>query len=192
MIKRAIWTLSVFTLLGGCQTNTRETGNTEPGESSPGTSSIVPSSEAAGLIVDLRGRFSSPAQAQPVERSDDSDVARHEPRLSAGIAQRFQIDGAGLRPEFDASSARATAHVVFPKRSTQPFHMEDADSGMAADVLLRDARDANAETADGYVVYRNAHASGATMLHRALLSGTEDYLSFVLSRLTFPAPCISD
>ncbi len=49
---------------------------------------------------------------------------------------------------------------------------------MGVDVTLRDARESVGRTADGIVVYAHAHVSGATLIHRPGLDGTEDFLSF--------------
>src|SRR5260370_7833578 len=58
------------------------------------------------------------------------------------------------------------------------MRIEDVSSGASVDVLLQDAREATPQAIDGYLIYPRAHASGATMLHRALPIGTEDFLSF--------------
>jgi RHS repeat-associated protein len=98
--------------------------------------------------------------------------------LPKGLARGFARSPDGYRPEFTGVLERASAHLILPARSTGATHLEDEASGVAIDISLRDARDVAAEPADGYVVYPRAHASGATLLHRALPSGFEDYLSF--------------
>ena len=70
------------------------------------------------------------------------------------------------------------ARVALPARATVAAHVEDASTHMSVDVRLKDARDVAAEFADGYAVYPKAHASGATVLQRALPDGSEDLLSF--------------
>jgi YD repeat-containing protein len=65
-----------------------------------------------------------------------------------------------------------------PQRSTTPLHLEDAALGAGIDFALNDVRDTAAVVADGYVVYAHAHVTGATILHRTLLEGDEDFLSF--------------
>jgi hypothetical protein len=55
---------------------------------------------------------------------------------------------------------------------------------MSIHVTLEDALDSRAATADGYVVYRRAHASGADILHRVTPTGTEDFIAFESAPLT--------
>ncbi len=104
--------------------------------------------------------------------------ARGGSPLPTGLADGFQTVPGGLRPTFPAAGEKAPARVLFPPQATAPVHVEDASTQTAVDVSLKDARAVAAETAGGYVVYRNAHASGATVLHRALPTGTEDFVSF--------------
>jgi hypothetical protein len=68
--------------------------------------------------------------------------------------------------------------VRFPDLSLEPVQLDDVGSGAGVDVALRDALIVDGEAAQGYVVYPRAHASGATVLHRALPDGLEDYLAF--------------
>jgi len=49
---------------------------------------------------------------------------------------------------------------------------------MTIDVQARDVTNVVAQSADGYYVYPHAHASGGTLLHRTLIEGAEDFVSF--------------
>jgi RHS repeat-associated protein len=98
--------------------------------------------------------------------------------LPAGAVARLRREQGELRPEFTGLGNAAPARVRFPARATGQFHLEDAASGARVGVALVGARDAVAEAADGYVIYRGAHLSGAALLHRALPEGTEDLLAF--------------
>jgi hypothetical protein len=98
--------------------------------------------------------------------------------LGVGIAHGFEIGPEGLVPHFPSSVEGRPARVALPRKPTAPFRIEDAASGMAVEVTLRDGRNVEAEAAEGYLVYRHGHASGATLLHRPLPEGTEDFLSF--------------
>jgi hypothetical protein len=110
--------------------------------------------------------------------------------LPPGVAQGFfnQAAGAGpeqagagpkaLRPKFAPSTGLESASLVLPERASRAAALEDRVSGVALDVVLDGARDVQAEPSDGYLVYERAHSSGATLLHRPLLEGLEDYLSF--------------
>ncbi len=100
--------------------------------------------------------------------------------LPTGLADVFQAAlGGGLTAQFGGLAGdRLSARVLLPEQAAAPLRIEDASTGMALDVLLRDARKVAAQVADGYVVYPNAHASGADLLHRPLPGGIEDFLSF--------------
>jgi RHS repeat-associated protein len=97
--------------------------------------------------------------------------------LADAAADGFQAASNGWSPHF-AAGERPAARVVLGARSGAPFHLEDAATGTGVDVALKDAHDVPAELVGGYVVYRNAHRSGATLVHRPLSSGTEDLLRF--------------
>ena len=98
--------------------------------------------------------------------------------LPLGLADGFRDLGDGLRPHFAPAAAPPRATVTLPKRATSPVRIVDLASGASIDVTIKGAREADAETADGYVVYRDAHGPGATLLHRALPEGVEDFVSF--------------
>jgi RHS repeat-associated protein len=68
--------------------------------------------------------------------------------------------------------------VLLSRKPTAPIVLEDTKSGAAVDITLQDALDVEAESADGFLVYQQGHASGATVMHRALPDGDEDFLSF--------------
>ena len=95
-----------------------------------------------------------------------------------GLATSFHVVGGRLQPRFGHATKTVSARVQLPRRSTEPFQVVDIGSGMAAEVSLEDAREADGQEADGYLVYPAAHASGATILNRVLPDGLEDYLSF--------------
>jgi RHS repeat-associated protein len=128
-------------------------------------SAVPPSSPGAGLMVAaVRARFA----AHP--RGD----------ASAGVlAEGFEtVAGGGLSPRYGRSAPKASARVRLPGRATGPLRVEDAATGVAVDVWLEGARDVDAEAADGHLVYARAYASGATVLHRPLADGAEDFIHF--------------
>jgi RHS repeat-associated protein len=98
--------------------------------------------------------------------------------LPTGAGARLRREQDGLRPEFVGLGNAAPARVRFPARATGQVRLEDAASGTRVGVTLVGGRDAAAEAADGYVIYRGAHLSGASLLHHALPEGTEDLLAF--------------
>jgi RHS repeat-associated protein len=97
--------------------------------------------------------------------------------LLPGLADHFEESARGLRPRFPGGIAEQ-ARVLLPAQATAPTRLEDAASGMAVEFTLKDARTSPGEVAEGYLVYRDGHASGATLLRRALRNGAEDFLSF--------------
>jgi len=97
--------------------------------------------------------------------------------LPEGLAEAFERVPDGLRPRFPTSMA-PSARVRIPGASLAAVQLDDVGSGAGVDVALEGALIVDAEAADGYVVYPKAHVSGATLLHRALPDGLEDYLSF--------------
>ncbi len=130
---------------------------------------VAPSVEGKKILTDLRARLVAGGGA---------DAEQADPMLKAGLADGFQAGPGGLRPHFGTSVEPVSANLVLPQKSPAAFHLEDAQSGVAVEVSLKNAKPADAHVADGYVVYPRAHVSGATLLHRALPSGVEDFLSF--------------
>jgi hypothetical protein len=132
----------------------------QPEKSAPTSTGDVPASPKAEQVVSaLQARFGS--------------------LLPSGLAEGFDKDPKGFRANFGATSvAPPSAKVVLPARATGSLRVEDTVTGLAVDVRLDGARDAEGEAGDGYLVYARAHASGATVLHRPMPDGVEDYLSF--------------
>src|SRR6266540_1700891 len=133
------------------------------------TNNVAPSGGAKKVLADLRARLVTAG------RSGDEAVAS---LLKDGAADGFHRGKGGLAPHFATGNGAAPANLVLPEESSAPFHLEDAASGVAIEVSLNGARAVAAQVADGYVVYLAAHASGATLLHRALPLGVEDFVSF--------------
>jgi hypothetical protein len=148
---------------------------------------------AVGLVSVLaascrsqEGGSGSTTSAAPLPSSGDANAivtalkTRPGSPLAAGLAERFDARAKSLQPIFPEAAATKAglARVTLPASANAPMHLEDAASGTAVDVTLKDAAPAAAQTAGGYVVYARGHASGATVLHRALPTGTEDYLAF--------------
>jgi len=97
--------------------------------------------------------------------------------LLPGLAERFEENRGGLRPQF-AQGMTESARVLLPLRATSATRLEDTASGVAIEFALEDAREARGEVAEGYVVYERGHAAAATVLRRAMRDGMEDFLSF--------------
>ena len=133
-------------------------------EGAPGP---APSSEAARILGGLRARLGEAG-------AGDLGVAR---TLPAGLATSYRRVSGGLRPQF-SSTERLDARVLLSTSARGAFRLEDVGSGLDVEVTLDGSSDVDARLADGYVVYPRAHRTGASLLHRALPSGLEDYISF--------------
>jgi RHS repeat-associated protein len=132
------------------------------------------SAKAKAALAAIRAR----TFALPPDPGDGSPIEGPHAVLENGLADRFESVAGGLMPHFPAALGRTSARVFSPALAKGAFRLEDAKSGMSIEVSLAGAGDAKAEVADGYVVYARAHASGATLLHRARPDGLEDFLSF--------------
>jgi hypothetical protein len=172
---RAPWTraLPACLILSACQTAQRDGLPSSKSEAMVVDQPEPASERAAEIVASLRARFAAPVPAQTHDGSESLEAV-----VPPGTASAFVARAGGLIARYGEGTATTPAHTVFPRIASAPLHVEDTGSGVGADVSLAEARDAEAEVADGYVVYRGAHASGATMLQRALPTGTEDYLAF--------------
>ena len=133
---------------------------------------------AVSLVVTSLGVGAGACGGAPAARLTSELAARPGAPIQPGLASAFSRGDHGITARFDAKAAPETARVVFPTQANGRVRLEDATSGAVVAFRLRGARSIDAETGDGYVVYRGAHAAGATLLHRALPSGTEDYVAF--------------
>ncbi len=89
-----------------------------------------------------------------------------------------QMGEATPLPDVLTPTEHGAVRVTLPGRSTEPLHVEDANTGLGVDVRARDVFNVTAQSADGYFVYPHAHASGGTLLHRETEDGAEDFVSF--------------
>jgi RHS repeat-associated protein len=148
-------------------------------------------SRATGLLTSLRARFRvkvppNPREEDPANGGNPNPgrpdggagAAATVPVLGPGLANRFDKGSNGVFPSFAAEGGPRSARLTLSKTATAPLRVENVESGMAVEVTLRDGRDVPAESAQGYLIYPSGHASGATLLHRALADGVEDYWSF--------------
>ena len=133
------------------------------GGASSVAASSQPSDAAAAWIAATKARFRIAGRAV----------------LADAQATDFSERGDHMRAEVPDAAAAGKHHrsdVMLPSRGDAPFRVTDRTSGVAIDVTLEGAVAATAEIADGYVLYRNAHESGADVVHRVTATGTEDYV----------------
>ena len=100
------------------------------------------------------------------------------PLAASGAGQSLATPALRAMPEAPVATTRHTARVTLPDRSTEPLRVEDNGSGVTIDVQVRDVSNVVAQSADGYYVYPHAHTSGGTILHRTVIEGAEDFVSF--------------
>ena len=125
------------------------------------TRTLALAADAAAIVATLKARPGSP--------------------IAAGLATGFDAVSGGLKPRFAASDVAAEpaqARVTLPPQAKAALHIEDAATNVAVDVSLSGATAVAGQSADGYVVYPGALAAGATVLHRALPGGSEDFVAF--------------
>jgi len=91
-------------------------------------------------------------------------------------AASFDRDGARLRPTLAAGIQEAHAQLLFGPTASHPFRITDTRSGLWLEVAAPNARGVPAETADGYLVYRDALGTGSSIIHRVEAGGTEDFV----------------
>jgi RHS repeat-associated protein len=119
---------------------------------------VASSAQAKEMLSNLRARPGSP--------------------LPEGVASSFRRTPGGLVADLTASTEKISARVALPATATAPVRIEDDATGARVEVTLMGAREVPAEASDGYVIYRNAHLSKATVLHRIMPAGIEDYVAF--------------
>jgi hypothetical protein len=146
--------LAIVLVGGGCGSRDPARGD----ERSDARLELGESSEAKAMLSRLQARPDSP--------------------LQAAAATAFRIGPDSLTPRFPTAAEQPRARVLLPALATSSVHIEDVASGLAVDVTLNEARRMPAQAAGGYLVYPRAHASGATLLHRATPDGDEDFVSF--------------
>jgi hypothetical protein len=141
-----------------------------------GTAPWIAALDPAALAPDVAQPESATARAR-IEGLPQHELAVLHPALATSITR----EGAFLRPELPAIGRRARARhaeVLLPLRADGPFRVTDTHTGMAIDVALVGAGDSPGEVAEGFVIYRRAHTSGAHIIHRPTAEGTEDYVHF--------------
>jgi hypothetical protein len=148
-----LWALSGITF--SCS---RERGDNARQTSEGVETSGERSAAAAQTLAILRERFRVPG---PEPEEADAVAQDFWSPLAPGVAESFKFEVGGVRPSFaPAPPVDHGARVSLPKRSVEPFSVEDIDSGIIAAITLHDVRDTSAAIAEGYLVYPGAHASG--------------------------------
>src|SRR6266496_3158552 len=108
--------------------------------------------------------------------------ARPGSPIGASVATGFaSVAGGGLTPTFAASDLAAEtmrADVTLPAQATGAMHLVDTTSAVAVDVTLQGAVAVAGTVVNGFVVYPGGHSSGADVLQRSVVAGSEDFLAF--------------
>lgn len=161
-LKWAVVSVGVTTiLLGACRRETSTPADRERKLVAAAAAAIaaVPGATGAQIVAAMQLQVGSPVQP--------------------AVAQSLQSVTAGLRPQFaaaDLAGESKPANVLFPQTASASMHLEDKTTGDGVDVSLPAAQAVSAQSVGGYVVYPAALGVGASVLHRALPSGTEDFV----------------
>jgi hypothetical protein len=139
--------------------------------------SFVGVASLATVLAACQGPAPEPTRDEATSKALAEYRARPSSPLAAGEAAGFHGVKGGFEAHFRAAPP-APAQVILPERASGVARIKDIGTGMSVEVSLRGATPEAARTTDGYLVYRGGHASGATLLHRALPTGVEDYLAF--------------
>ena len=136
----------------------------------------------SGGGVAVETQMSSAATATTATASQILTAVQAQPGspVQPAVAHGFASSSGALRPQFLASALAAEskpANVVLPQLCTAALHLADVASGAAVDISLNGALPVAAQTVGGYVIYPSAFGVGGTVLHRALPSGSEDFIN---------------
>jgi hypothetical protein len=155
----------------------------EPVEATEPGTPVSESPEAVRTVARLRERKVNDPAAKAIAAHGTKVLGAagsREPTARAVIGashvERFERTGGLLRPVLRKEAGAPRANVALPETAEKPFRLSDVAGKMKVDVALRGASPkAQAEVADGVVVYRNA-LDGAAVLHRVTADGTEDFV----------------
>jgi hypothetical protein len=132
--------------------------------------------------VELTRRESDLSVASQVAAAQILAAAQAQPGspVLPAIAQGFTSASGALRPQFSAASTATEskpANVLLPQLCTTAVRLVDVASGASVDISLNGALPVAAQTVGGYAIYPSAFGVGGTVLHRALPSGSEDFIN---------------
>lgn len=133
------------------------------------------STDTSDEAVDDSAALTESAAAKKIVDAVRARVARsgsEDSPLSADSSVQLQAAGASLRADLAGG-----AKVALPRDAREPFRLNAAESPLWVQARLRGARAAQAELADGLVVYENGAPGGGALIHRVSSEGTEDWLS---------------
>jgi len=132
-------------------------------------STLAAPSEARARIEVLRQRFQITPVAAPAHPWRPATKPKPVPVLGAGIASRFETNGAttvrAVIPVEAKRGRKHTASVDLPRRANGSARLEDDTSHVSVRFALRGAKDAPVAVADGIALYARA-LGGADVVHR--------------------------
>ena len=146
---------------------------TQSGHGDASVSAVVTmdSPAATRAFLDaLRARFQPAASDKPTP-SPLPATSVDEVRLENGWVVPHLADDAFY-------GVHERADVLLPQNADGALRITEPSSGVALEVGLASARPSAAETAGGYVVYRNANEGAVDLLHRVTASGNETTVHF--------------
>jgi len=140
-----------------------------------------PTNDIVRRVVErFQGRALAAAAGDPA-----AEQARTTPVLQPGQAEGFDPVAGMLEARIGEAIARDYVHparVELPAQGRAPFRVTDKNTGMWIEVTPMGMADAEAQVADGYVIYREGMAGALGLagsghvIHRVHVGGTEDFI----------------
>jgi len=169
--------LGCFLLVGCSQGGHGSFEEADASADTPFSEAASTSPAARAVVARLDARLASVAKLPelPADPAHAPTDISHPP---SAPSVRIARDESSLYVRPEASLRSRLAELRLPLDARGAFHIAD-ESGLEADVALRDTNEAAAEVVDGHVVYRKAAARGtADLVHRPSAEGTEDIVLF--------------
>lgn len=158
------------------------TGDVAPGVSKSALDSLFSGESASARAAVNRitamfvGSLDIPGGATP-----GAWTRRKVPVLGPSIVDRVDQGAASLRPHVRNTAIRGVrkpADVALPRHAGGFVDVVDRGTGMSLAFRMHGAPNADAETVNGYVVYRGAHEGRPDVVYRVTPEGTEDFVAF--------------
>lgn len=171
--------LATSTLIStSCSNSSPAGGGATPPAGDGATAGVkMPASTSAAAIIARARRIQpapSPISAPRLPKGRQPATARAA--VIASSSAEARVVGATIQALVPTRKA-ATVDVAYPTRAQQSRALK-LSSGASLSLALRDATDAPAEYANGYLVYESGTRGGAHVIVRPSENGFEDYIFF--------------
>lgn len=99
------------------------------------------------------------------------------PALQRDRGARLEVEGDRIVPRWPVDRD-ARVDLALPEKASGPFSARDRRTGLGVRARLLGAADAGGEVVDGFVLFREAYAGTATVIHYPTENGLEDWIHF--------------